>query len=97
MLVLSRKQGQRIVVGNDVYITVVAIQSNQVRLGITAPAEVPVHREEVYHLLQASAHAGAENAESSAPPASARINAPAATSHGLSFNSQNPSILPLAT
>ena len=74
MLVLSRKQGQRIVVGNDVYITVVAIQSNQVRLGITAPAEVPVHREEVYRLLQASAHAGAENAESSAPPASAGTN-----------------------
>jgi carbon storage regulator len=51
MLVLSRKAGEQIVVGDDVRITVVSIRGKQVRLGVTAPGCVRVYREEVYRQL----------------------------------------------
>ena len=47
MLVLSRKVGEEIVIGNDIRVRVVAIQGNQIRLGFTAPKEVPIQREEL--------------------------------------------------
>ena len=47
MLVLSRKVGERIVIGPNVVITVIAAKNGRVRLGIEAPSNVPVHREEV--------------------------------------------------
>jgi carbon storage regulator len=46
MLVLSRKQGERVVIGIDIVITIVECSASGVRLGITAPQEPPVHREE---------------------------------------------------
>ena len=46
-LVLSRERGQRIVIGEDIVITVTDIRGDKVRLGIKAPPEIPVHREEV--------------------------------------------------
>jgi len=52
MLVLSRQRDQSIVIGNDVVITVVDIRKDKVRLGIAAPAEIPVHRREVYEAIQ---------------------------------------------
>lgn len=51
MLVLSRKRGERIVIGESIVITVVEIRGDKVRLGIVAPKDVPVHREEVYEAL----------------------------------------------
>ena len=48
MLVLSRKPGEEVVIGDNIRLTVVAIRGNQVRLGITAPKNMPVNREEVY-------------------------------------------------
>lgn len=51
MLVLSRKKNESIVINNDVVITVVEIRGDKVRLGIVAPKEVPVHREEVYEAI----------------------------------------------
>ena len=47
MLVLSRKLGEKIVIGDNIVVTVVKIDRNQIRLGILAPAEVPVYREEI--------------------------------------------------
>jgi carbon storage regulator len=47
MLVLSRKLGEEVVIGDDIRVTVVAIRGNQVRLGFTAPAEVSIRREEL--------------------------------------------------
>mgnify|MGYP003818736773 CR=1 FL=1 len=48
MLVLSRKKGQSIIIGNDIEISVIDIQGEQVRLGINAPGNVKVYRKEVY-------------------------------------------------
>jgi carbon storage regulator len=48
MLILSRRVGERITIGDDVVVTVLATRGNQVRLGIAAPDAVSVHREEIY-------------------------------------------------
>ncbi|HWE40270.1 MAG TPA: carbon storage regulator [Isosphaeraceae bacterium] len=56
MLVLSRKLGEKIVVDGNIVITVVKIDRNQVRIGIEAPGEIPIYREE---LVATSAHAEA--------------------------------------
>jgi carbon storage regulator len=51
MLVLSRKKNESIVINNDITVTVVEIRGDKVRLGIVAPKEVPVHRQEVYDAI----------------------------------------------
>jgi carbon storage regulator len=51
MLVLSRKKNESIVINNDIVITIVEIRGDKVRLGIVAPKDVPVHREEVYEAI----------------------------------------------
>lgn len=51
MLVLSRRKSQKIVLSDGIVITVVAIQGDKVRIGIEAPKDVPVHREEVYRAI----------------------------------------------
>ena len=51
MLVLSRKKNESIVINNDVIVTVVEIRGDKVRLGIVAPKDVPVHRQEVYDAI----------------------------------------------
>ncbi len=52
MLALSRKKGEALVINNDVEITVLEIKGEQVKLGISAPREVPVYRKEVYVQIQ---------------------------------------------
>jgi carbon storage regulator len=51
MLVLSRKKNESIVINNDIIVTVVEIRGDKVRLGIVAPKEVPVHRQEVWEAI----------------------------------------------
>lgn len=51
MLQLTRKEGEVIVIGDDIAVTVLGIAGGQVRLGIQAPRDVPVHREEVWDRL----------------------------------------------
>lgn len=51
MLVLSRSMDESIVIGDDVEITVIGVRGNKVRLGITAPRTIPVHRKEVYEAI----------------------------------------------
>jgi carbon storage regulator len=51
MLVLSRKKNESIIINNDIVITVIEIRGDKVRLGIVAPKDVPVHREEVYEAI----------------------------------------------
>ena len=52
MLVLSRHRDESIIIGDDVVITIVDIRGDKVRLGIQAPAHVPVHRQEIYDAIQ---------------------------------------------
>lgn len=52
MLVLSRHRDESIMIGDDVVITIVDIRGDKVRLGIQAPTEIPVHRQEVYEAIQ---------------------------------------------
>lgn len=59
MLVLSRKKNENIVINNDVTVTVVEIRGDKVRIGIVAPKEVPVHRQEVHDAIH-NAHRQAE-------------------------------------
>jgi carbon storage regulator len=52
MLVLSRQKDQTIMIGDNIEITVVDIRGDKIRLGITAPPHIPVHRKEVYEAIQ---------------------------------------------
>ena len=52
MLILSRKRSEQIVIGDGIVITVVAIRGGNVRLGIEAPPNVAVHREEIHHAIR---------------------------------------------
>ena len=52
MLVLSRQKDESIMIGDNVEITIVDVRGDKVRLGITAPKEIPVHRMEVYEAIQ---------------------------------------------
>lgn len=52
MLVLSRQRDESIIIGDNIVITIVDIRGDKVRLGIDAPKEVPVHRQEVYEAIQ---------------------------------------------
>lgn len=69
MLVLTRRANQSIIIGDDVVVTVLDVRGDQVRIGITAPRDVTVHREEVYRALhEANEDAAAnENASKSIP------------------------------
>lgn len=51
MLILTRRIGETVVIGDDVDITVLGVRGNQVRLGVKAPREVSVHREEIYERI----------------------------------------------
>jgi carbon storage regulator len=52
MLVLSRQRDESIMIGDNIVITIVDIRGDKVRLGINAPSEIPVHRQEVYEAIQ---------------------------------------------
>ena len=52
MLVLSRQRDESIMIGDNVVVTIVDIRGDKVRLGIEAPSEIPVHRQEVYEAIQ---------------------------------------------
>jgi len=58
MLVLSRQRDESIFIGDNIKITVVDIRGDKVRLGIEAPTEIPVHRQEVYEAIQREHHRG---------------------------------------
>ncbi len=52
MLVLSRQRDESIMIGDNIVITIVDIRGDKVRLGINAPTEIPVHRQEIYEAIQ---------------------------------------------
>ena len=65
MLVLSRQKDESIMVGDNVEITIVDVRGDKVRLGITAPKEIPVHRMEVYEAIQREKREKNEKSEKS--------------------------------
>ena len=52
MLILTRRVGETLMIGDDVTVTVLAVKGNQVRIGVNAPREVDVHREEIYQRIK---------------------------------------------
>jgi len=54
MLILTRRIGETVIIGDDVNITVLGVKGNQVRLGVNAPRDVSVHREEIYQRIQST-------------------------------------------
>ena len=67
MLVLSRQVDEKIIIGDSIVITVVEIRRGLVRLGIDAPRDVPVHREEVYKAIKASQQNGQHDPPAQTP------------------------------
>jgi carbon storage regulator len=53
MLILTRRVGETVMIGNEVTVTVLGVKGNQVRLGINAPKDVAVHREEIFERIKA--------------------------------------------
>ena len=75
MLVLSRQRDESIVIGDNVVVTIVDIRGDKVRLGIQAPGEIPVHRQEVFEAIQRENRRGAQ-----LPPSSPSAKAVASDS-----------------
>ena len=63
MLILTRRTGEAIMVGEEVTITVLGVKGGQVRIGIDAPGEIAVHREEIFERIKAEANAGQDSAD----------------------------------
>lgn len=76
MLVLSRRKGESIIIGNDIVVTVLEVRPDQVRLGIDAPRSVSVHREEIYLEVMRENAAAVASADRDAPVLRRKVTAP---------------------
>jgi carbon storage regulator len=58
MLILTRRVGETVMIGNDVTVTVLGVKGNQVRIGVNAPRDIAVHREEIYERIKREEQGG---------------------------------------
>lgn len=58
MLILTRKVGETLMIGDEVEVTILSLKGNQVRIGVNAPKDVPVHREEIYDRIKREREGG---------------------------------------
>ena len=63
MLILTRRVGETLMIGDDVNVTVLGVKGNQVRIGINAPKDVAVHREEIYERIKREQGGSSEHGE----------------------------------
>ncbi|HEY1687885.1 MAG TPA: carbon storage regulator CsrA [Solirubrobacteraceae bacterium] len=77
MLILTRRPGERVVIGDEVNITVMEVTGQTVRLGIDAPKGLPVYREEIWLAVKAENMAAAESSAAALEPATAPVAPPA--------------------
>lgn len=61
MLILTRRVGETLMIGDDVSVTVLGVKGNQVRIGVNAPRDVSVHREEIYDRIRHEKEGGSES------------------------------------
>jgi len=71
MLILTRRVGETVMIGNDVTVTVLGVKGNQVRVGVNAPRDVAVHREEIFERIKREEHDGS-SAGTTTPTTTAR-------------------------
>ena len=63
MLILTRRVGEAVMIGDDVTVTVLGVKGNQVRIGVNAPKDVSVHREEIYERIKKEESGAGQDAE----------------------------------
>ena len=66
MLILTRRVGETVMIGNDVTVTVLGVKGNQVRIGVNAPRDVAVHREEIFERIKREEQGGPTSARPAA-------------------------------
>ena len=81
MLILTRRVGETVMIGNDVTVTVLGVKGNQVRVGVNAPRDVAVHREEIFERIKRVEQDG--GGTTSARPAAAGTNGNGHAAHGM--------------